>query len=228
MVEKLKLLRTPHAYPYQVSWLNKGQQTIVEEQAWVEFQIGAYKDKLLFDIVNMDACHLLFGRPWQYDLKEKHDGLKNTYTIMKNGKVIELIPLTEPQQEESKATDAKIMVMGKKEFLKEVKGKKCPLFALIPVLQDKIQEDADNQIEEEKIEMEHSNLKVEMVEKKKPKVIEEVNPILDKYKEIIADGTSRNLPPMQEISHCIDLISGSTLPNKAAYKLTPQENEEMA
>lgn len=29
------------------------------------------------------------------------------------------------------------MVIGKKEFLKEVKGKKCPLFALIPVLKDK-------------------------------------------------------------------------------------------
>ena len=63
MVEKLKLPRTPHPYPYKVSWLNKGQQTIVEEQAWVEFRIGAYKDKFLFDIVNMDACHLLFGRP---------------------------------------------------------------------------------------------------------------------------------------------------------------------
>ena len=55
--------------------------------------------------------------------------MKNTYTITKNGKVIELIPITEPSQEEIKTTKAKIMVMGKKEFLKEVKGKKCPLFA---------------------------------------------------------------------------------------------------
>ena len=69
MVGKLKLPRKPHPYPYKVSWINKGQQTIVDEQAWVEFQIRAYKDKLLFDIVNMDACHLHFGRPWQYKLK---------------------------------------------------------------------------------------------------------------------------------------------------------------
>ena len=33
MVDKLKLPRTPHPYPYKLSWLNKGQQTIVEEQA---------------------------------------------------------------------------------------------------------------------------------------------------------------------------------------------------
>lgn len=56
----------------------------------------------MFDIVNMDACHLLFGRPWQYNLKAQHDGVNNTYTITKNGKVIELIPITEPSQEETK------------------------------------------------------------------------------------------------------------------------------
>ena len=108
--------------------------------------------------------------------------MKNTYTITKNGKVIELIPLVEPSQEESKATEAKIMVMDKKEFLKEVKGKKCPLFALILVLKDKLQNDAENQIEEEKSEIESSNLKVEVTEKKKEKVPEEVEPILDRYK----------------------------------------------
>ncbi len=88
--------------------------------------------------------------------------MKNTYTITKNGKFIELIPLVEPSQEESKAAEAKVMVMGKKEFLKEVKGKKCPLFSLVPVLKDKLQNDARNQIEEEKLEMESSNLKVEV------------------------------------------------------------------
>lgn len=228
MVEKLKLTRISHPHPYKVCWLNKGQQTIVEEQAWVEFQIGPYKDRLLFDVVNMDACHLLFGRPWQYDLKAQHNGVKNTYTITKNGKVIELIPLAKPSQEESKAKEANIMVMGKKEFLKEVKGKKCPLFALIPILKDKLHNDAENHIEEEKSEVESSNLKVEVTGKKDQKVAEEVKPILDKYKEIIADGIPRSLPPMREISHCIDLIPGSTLPNKATYKITPQQNEEMA
>ena len=70
--------------------------------------------------------------------------------------------------------------------------------------------------------MEHSNLKVEVIEKKKQKVAKDVKPILDNYKEIIADGRLRSLPPMREISHCIDLISSSTLSNKAAYKITPQ------
>lgn len=113
MVEKLKLRRLPHPYPYKVSWLTQGHQAVVEEQAWVEFQIGSYKDRFLFDIAKMDACHLLFGRPWHYELKTHHDGLRNTYSITKDGKVIEILLLIE-EETESKGKDAKVlMVEGK-------------------------------------------------------------------------------------------------------------------
>ena len=33
----------------------------------------------------MDACHLLLGRPWQFDRKAVHDGYRNTYTFVKDG-----------------------------------------------------------------------------------------------------------------------------------------------
>jgi hypothetical protein len=29
----------------------------------------------------MDACHMLLGKPWQYEKKIMHDGGKNTYTF---------------------------------------------------------------------------------------------------------------------------------------------------
>jgi hypothetical protein len=41
------------------------------------------------------------------------------------------------------------------------------------------------------------------------------------------DGLPRSLPPMRSLSHHIDLIPGASLPNKAAYRLTLQENEEV-
>lgn len=78
MIEKLKLKRVPHTTPYKVTWLNKGKQVLVNEQCWVDFHIGGYKDKVFCDIIPMDVCHILLGRPWQYDRYAKHDGRKNT------------------------------------------------------------------------------------------------------------------------------------------------------
>ena len=52
--------------------------------------------------------------------------------------------------------------------------------------------------------------------------------LLDKYEGLISEGMPKSLPPIRDISHCIDFIPEATLPNKSAYKMTPQQNEEIA
>ena len=42
----------------------------------------------------------------------------------------------------------------------------------------------------------------------------------------MADWTNL-LPPLRSIRHHIALIPSASLPNKEAYRLTPQENEEI-
>jgi hypothetical protein len=86
MVEKLEMETVVHPSPYRVSWLQKGHQVNVTKQFLVEFKIGGYKDEILCDVIPMDVCHLLLGRPWQYDRNVVHDGRKNTYTLEKNGR----------------------------------------------------------------------------------------------------------------------------------------------
>ena len=51
--------------------------------------------------------------------------------------------------------------------------------------------------------------------------------MLDEYVDIIVDELPNDLPPVRSISPHIDLIPGASLPNKIAYKLIPQENEEI-
>lgn len=86
---------------------------------------------MLFDIAKMDASHLLFGRPWQFDLKAHHDGLRNTYSITKDGKVIELLPLIE-EETEPKGKDAKVLMVEGKQFMKEIAEKGAVCYALMP------------------------------------------------------------------------------------------------
>ena len=70
VVQKLSLKTIPHPSPYKLYWLQKRSEIKVNTKCLVEFSIGKYKDEIWCDVAPVDACHLLLGRPWQYD---RHD-----------------------------------------------------------------------------------------------------------------------------------------------------------
>uniref|UniRef100_A0A2N9GUQ6 Reverse transcriptase RNase H-like domain-containing protein n=1 Tax=Fagus sylvatica TaxID=28930 RepID=A0A2N9GUQ6_FAGSY len=78
-------------------WLNDCGEVRVDRQVLVTFSIGKYLDEVLCDVVPMHAGHILLGRPWQYDRRAIHDGFKNMYSFVKEGKTIKLAPLTPSQ-----------------------------------------------------------------------------------------------------------------------------------
>nr|KYP36126.1 Transposon Ty3-I Gag-Pol polyprotein [Cajanus cajan] len=81
LVEKLNLTPIPHPKPYQLHWLNEDGDIIVDKQVKVKFSIGNYEDQVVCDIVPMEACHILLGRPWQFDKRTMHNGLTNEITF---------------------------------------------------------------------------------------------------------------------------------------------------
>ena len=93
LVTDLNLKTRPHPHPYKLKWLDNNATGSVNKQCLVGFAIGSYKDQVLCDVLEMNACHVLLGRPWQYDRKSMHNGFTNTYTIRHEGKLQELIPL---------------------------------------------------------------------------------------------------------------------------------------
>jgi hypothetical protein len=54
---------------------------------------------------------------------------------------------------------------------------------------------------------------------------EEVQELLEEFADIVLDELPHSLPPIRSVSHHIDLIPRAIFPNKAVYRLTPQENE---
>ncbi|KAD3641639.1 hypothetical protein E3N88_30863 [Mikania micrantha] len=94
MVEKLGLKVDPHPEPYQLTWLKKGNMVKVNQRCLIPFSIGnKYRDEVWCEVIPMDACHILLGRPWQYDRRIIHDGFLNMYTFKKDGTHIRLAPL---------------------------------------------------------------------------------------------------------------------------------------
>jgi hypothetical protein len=66
---------------------------MVTKQCLVEFKIGRYKDEIIIDV-----CHVLLGRPWQFDRNIIHDGRNNTYTLEKNGRTNMLLPIEDMKE----------------------------------------------------------------------------------------------------------------------------------
>ncbi|KAI5313676.1 hypothetical protein L3X38_042852 [Prunus dulcis] len=136
MVDKLNLKTEKKPISYKLSWVKKGNEVVVNQRCLVTFSIGQkYQDSQWCDVIPMDVCHILLGKPWQFDCKATHDGYKNTYTFIKD---------------------------GTKEF-----------------------------------------------------------------NDVIPEEFPAGLPLMRDIQHCIDLIPGSTLLNKAHYRVSPLEYEEL-
>jgi len=79
VVNHFKLKMSDHPTPYQLQWISSKGGKWVKFQALINFSIGAYKDEILCDVTDMDATHLMLGRPWQYDRRTIHDGFLNTY-----------------------------------------------------------------------------------------------------------------------------------------------------
>ena len=94
VVKKLGLTTREHPHPYHIQWFNNSGKFKVTKTARVHFSIGSYHDFADFDVVSMDACSLLLGRPWEFDTDAIHHGRSNKYTFMHKGKKIVLLPMT--------------------------------------------------------------------------------------------------------------------------------------
>ena len=69
----------------------------VNHQVEVKFSIGKYKDSVLCDVVPTEACHILLGRPWQFDKKNMHNGRTNKITFTHKAKKFVLHPFLPSQ-----------------------------------------------------------------------------------------------------------------------------------
>lgn len=71
-----------------------------------------------------------------------------------------------------------------------------------------------------------------LVLKPKEKIVhnevpKEVDSLLQKYKGIVVGDTPDELPPLRDICQKIDFLLGASLPNKATYKLTLDQNAKV-
>jgi hypothetical protein len=77
-----------------MQWLNDCGELRVNHVVTVPFSIGRYNDHVECDVVPMQACQLLLGRPWLYDHDVQIFRRTNKLALMYKGEPISLLPLT--------------------------------------------------------------------------------------------------------------------------------------
>jgi hypothetical protein len=118
MVEKLALTTKPHPHPYCIQWLNNSGKAKVTKLVRINFAIGSYKDVVECDVVPMQACSILLGRPWQFDKDSMHHGRSNQYSFLYHGKKIVLHPMSPEEilkDELTRASNLKNQELSKSE-----------------------------------------------------------------------------------------------------------------
>jgi hypothetical protein len=70
----------------------------IKHTVLVTFSIGPYKDTVECDMVPMTVCHMLLGRPWQFDKGALYDGRTNMYSFKWLDKTCVLQPKTPSQR----------------------------------------------------------------------------------------------------------------------------------
>jgi len=81
LIDKLQVPTKVHPTSYTLQWLKQGSAVIVSKQTLILFLVGPYCGEVLCDILPMDACHVLLGRPWLFDNTVIHDMHVNTYAL---------------------------------------------------------------------------------------------------------------------------------------------------
>ena len=155
-----------------------------------------YVDEVICDVVEMDACHLILGRPWQYDVDATHRCKDNVYMFFKNGRKIVLGPIKEGSILKTSKVEGKptlLIVNNEDEFDRECKELK-QVYAVVVT-------DGEP--------------------KKVAEIPEAIQPLINEFEELFPKELPVGLPPMRKIQHCIDLAPRVGLLNLPHYRMNP-------
>ncbi|CAL9243281.1 unnamed protein product [Arabidopsis halleri] len=155
--------------------------------------------------------HLILGRPWEFDRKIFHDGAKNTYGFTWETHRIVLLPTPETPQlggntsrpattapNPPTPTQPTSLLCSLASFNKELKLEGVAFALFVSPICAII-----------------------------PQTASLLDNVLQEFPDVFPTELPTGLPPLRDIQHQIDLTPGAALPNRAHYRMSPQEHEEL-
>lgn len=240
LVERLGLKQRRHPSPYKMQWLNDCGTLRVSNMVTVQFFIGKYQDQVERDVVPMQACQLLLGRPWLFDHDVQISSRANRLSFQYKGERISLLPLT---PEEILMDDMKRKERVSEKHLSEIhqhserenpKPNNTPQLKLTKIwgkqglVMMARKRDMRELREPNSVFFVHlykeTFLSTNDLPCTTPSVVAE---ILQRYEDVFPKEVPPGLPPKRGIEHQIDLVPGAPLANHPPYRTNPEEIKEI-
>ena len=242
MVEKLSLTTRPHPHPYYIQWFNNSGKVKVTRTVRVHFSIATYSDFVDCDVVPMQACSVLLGRPWQFDKNSVHHGRTNQYTLVHKDQNITLLPMSpehimkddiaraSKEKQDLHKSENQIVAKEFEQHNKPNKSSssvaseiKLKSGCLLATKSDITDLDITTSVCYAFVCKEVLFSFEDMPSSLPPAVIN----ILQEFADVFPQDVPPGLPPIRGIEHQIDLIPGASLPNRAPYRTNPEETKEI-
>jgi hypothetical protein len=175
------------------------------------------------------------GHSWEFDTDVIHHGRSNKYTLVHNRKKITLLPLTsneivqcdraiaETARRESEiqhVSPVKLEQIAPSSSSNAVKLKSHAMLATKSDLAISTNVDVSFQV----LLCRQVLFSLEDITTPLPCAITN---ILQEFKDVFSAEIPPRLSPLRGIEHQIDLILGTSLPNRAAYRTNPEETKEI-
>lgn len=196
----MKVLNLPtekHPRPYKVGWIRRVTETKITDVYKLVLSIGKYyQDELLCDVIEMEVCHVLLGRLWQFDKNTIHKGQENSYSFSWNEKKIMLLTLQDKPKQAALPTNTQpiFTTISELKIIKYLKHcKACYLIVDKPITHNEYQ----------------------------PPLA--LASLLEEFSDLAPPELPSELPTMRDIQDQIDFIP-SALPNLPHCRMSPREH----
>jgi hypothetical protein len=224
MSEKLGLTMIKHPHPYHVQWFSDCGDVKVQHMVRVTFSIHDYTDTVECDVVPMTVCHLLLGRPCQFDRRAVHDGYANTHAFKWHGKGVKLLPMSPTQ----------VIAANMQKKMSESERKKKDISVVHKSVSESHNPNMSGKRKNERKSMVIVATKSEMRKMREnpntthfvllykdtiltannmTSLLSVVSNVLQAFEDVFPEEVPTGLPPLRGIEHQIDLIPGASLPN---------------
>ena len=240
LVNRLGLKPRRHPSPYKMQWLNDFSALRVTNIVTVSFSIGQYNDHVECDVVPMQACQLLLGRPWLFDRDVQIFGRTNKLSFMYKGERISLLPLTPEEilkddlKKKQRESENHLRVTHKNSEGEIPKPNKTPQpqrtktpgkeGLVMMARKGDLKELSEPNAMFFVLLYKENFLSTNDLSSTLPSVVFNV---LQEYEDVFPYEVPPGLPPKRGIEHQIDLVPSASLPNRAAYRTNPEETKEI-